>query len=332
MLKKLPFLRIAAIVIACMVLVVLAATWFMAGALIVPTPRMIGDAPSDLQATSFVVESDSGSSIHGWHTQGQRDKGVIVLLHGIRASRLAMVERARWLGGLGYSTVLIDLQAHGESPGEHITVGYLERHDVRAAVAFARREHPHEPIGIIGVSLGGASALLASPLDIDALVLESVYTDIDTAVHNRMVSRFGLLAPIPTALLIAQLQPRLGISPSQQPVADVTGSNARLQPRLGISPSQLRPIDHIAHVACPVFVLSGTADKHTTLVDTEALYANAVNPKLLWLVEGAAHVDLLNYAPLAYKDRVVAFFDEHFRGYGANPANVSLPDGPKSDL
>ena len=248
----------------------LVVSWFVAGALVAPSPSLVGDAPTDLDVTSFAIPSESESTISGWHTRSNRSAGVVVLLHGIRGSRLSMLDRARMLDDLGYSTVMIDLQAHGESPGEHITVGHLEKHDVRAAVEFARREHPNEAIGVIGVSLGGAAALLASPLEIDALVLESVYPNIDDAIHNRVAAKLGPLASIPSALLLVQLKPGLGISSSQ-----------------------LRPIDHISDVDCPVCVISGAADLHTTASETQVMFSAARDPKELWLVDDAAHVDLL---------------------------------------
>jgi alpha-beta hydrolase superfamily lysophospholipase len=191
---------------------------------------------------------------------------------------------------LGYSTVMIDLQAHGESPGKQITVGHMERHDVRAAVQYARRQHPGEPIGVIGVSLGGAAALLASPLNINALVVESVYPNIRDAIHNRVSARLGPLSSIPSTLLLLQLEPRLGVSANE-----------------------LRPIDHIPNVACPVFVLSGRTDSHTTAAETQQLFAAATEPKSLWLVDGAAHVDLFHAAPNQYRHRVSEFLQRHLR-------------------
>lgn len=288
--QRLTIVRIAIAFVLCALMVGLTVSWYAGSALIAPSPRAIGAPPDDFPAESIALESESGSTIHGWHARSISGRGVVVLLHGIRANRMAMLDRARWLNRLGYSTVLIDFQAHGESPGDHITVGYLEKYDARAAVAFARNEHPGEPIGVIGLSLGGAAALLASPLDIDALVLESVYTDINKAVYNRVYSKLGPAAPVAATLLLAQLRPRLGISPAA-----------------------LRPIDHIAEAGCPVYILSGAADHHTTLADTEALFARAVEPKALWLVDGAAHVDLLNYAPEDYRARVGGFLEHCFR-------------------
>jgi alpha-beta hydrolase superfamily lysophospholipase len=201
-----------------------------------------------------------------------------------------MIERARLFHSAGYSIVMIDLQAHGESPGAHITLGHLERHDVRAAVEFAREQHPEEPIGVLGISLGGSSALFASPLDIDALVLESVYPNIDDAVHNRVAAILGPFSSIPAELLLVQLNPRLGISRAQ-----------------------LRPIDHLPNVGCPVFLLSGTDDLHTKTAETEEMYSVARKPKQLWLIEGAAHEDLYPAAPKEYESRVLGFFNQFMR-------------------
>jgi uncharacterized protein len=64
-------------------------------------------------------------------------------------------------------------------------------------------------------------------------------------------------------------------------------------------------------LGCPVLVMAGTRDEHTTEAQTRALYAAAREPKQLWLVDGAAHVDLARYDPIGYRRRVLAFFHEH---------------------
>ena len=199
-----------------------------------------------------------------------------------------MLERARLFYAAGYSVLLIDLQAHGESPGKNLTIGFLEKLDVQAAVAWARKQHPEEPIGVLGISLGGASALLASPLEIEALVLESVYPNIRDAVYNRVTERLGLLSPIPSELLLFQLKLRLGISPSQ-----------------------LRPIDYLHKVECPVYLISGENDYHTTALETKAMFSAANQPKEIWLVEGAVHEDLYRVAGKEYESKVLAFFDRN---------------------
>jgi esterase/lipase len=265
-------------------------SWFVAGWLIAPRHADVGDLPGDLPGDAISLDSESGAKLAGWHIRGGAERGVIVLLHPIRGSRLTMLARAKMLHRAGYSIVMVDFQSHGESTGDEITFGRLEQHDVKAAVDYARLAHATEPIGVIGVSLGGAAALLASPLDVDAMVLESVYPTIEQAVHNRVAAKLGPFATLPAELLLCQFKPRLGFAPSI-----------------------LRPIEQMDSIGCPVFVISGAEDYHTTAVETEAMYDAAETPKQLWLLKRADHVDLYGVAGEEYESRVLAFFESHFK-------------------
>jgi fermentation-respiration switch protein FrsA (DUF1100 family) len=265
-------------------------------ALAAPQRGVIGDPPLDLRAEPVEIPSASGSRLRGWLCRSEQTRGVVILMHGVRANRLSMVQRARLFRNEGFSVLLFDFQAHGESPGEHITFGYLESRDARAALDFVHRVLPSQPVAALGTSLGGAAAVLADPpLDLDALILESVYPTVEEATRNRLRIRLGPFGPPLAPLLLALLEPRLAISPIA-----------------------LHPIDHIGRVRCPVFVIAGTEDEHTTPAETRALFARAPEPKRLWLVPGAAHVDLERFAGAEYRRRVKGFLDEFAkktRGY-----------------
>ncbi len=87
---------------------------------------------------------------------------MVLLVHSIRSNRVEMLSRARFLNEQGYSALLIDLQAHGETPGDRITFGARESEDVKAAAAYLRNMFPGERLGAIGVSLGAAAIVLAN--------------------------------------------------------------------------------------------------------------------------------------------------------------------------
>lgn len=283
-------LKRTGIVLAVLLVVGLVTSYFVAGTLIAASPRSVR-VPTDIPVEPFTVPSKSGSTLAGWHVPGRPGRGVVVLVHGIRGTRASMLPRARILWRNGYSTVLVDLQAHGESRGERITLGHFERHDVRAAVKHARSLHPDEPIAVLGVSLGGASAVLASPLEIDALVLESVFPTVERAIHNRVEHQLGpWLGWLPSKLLLVQLGPRLGVSPGE-----------------------LRPIDFVGGVGCPVFVMSGYDDEHTTREDTALLFAAAGEPKQLWCAPGIGHEDFLVRLGEEYSVRLIRFLDTHMK-------------------
>jgi fermentation-respiration switch protein FrsA (DUF1100 family) len=223
-------------------------------------------------------------------------------MHGVRANRLSMVKRAAVLGEHGFAVLLFDFQGHGESGGRHITFGRLEGLDAAAAIGFVRRRLPNERVGAIGVSLGGAATLLGpKPLDVDALVLESVYPDIDSALVNRLRAGLGGFAGPVVAPLLGRVFEVL------------------LPPILDVTPDQLRPIDHIGDVRAAVLVASGTADDRTPIAEAEALFRSAPEPKQFWAVPNAAHVDLERYDPEGYWRIVLPFLMQSLRRSDANP-------------
>jgi len=279
-----PFLIIFAAFATSAMICIFAVGWSLAH----PVQTRIGNAPADLNAQPITFASDSGANVHGWWVPTEDDQGAVLLLPGIRANRLSMVDRARFLRRAGYSILLIDFQGTGETKGDHITFGWKESRDVLAAVSFLRGIHPTDRIAIIGSSLGGVAALLATPpLKVDALVLEEVYPTIEIATRNRMENYLGGFGRILTPAFLNQLEWRLDVSASQ-----------------------LRPVDHIASVACPVLIISGEKDRNTRPSDTRMLFERGRSPKHLWFVPNAGHVDLHRAAREEYETRVLAFLGQ----------------------
>lgn len=202
-----------------------------------------------------------------------------------------MVSRAEFLHKAGYSVLLIDLQAHGESVGRYITLGYLESRDVIAARNFLLHEVPHERVGAIGVSLGAAAIVLAhGEAAFDAVVLESMYPTIDQAIADRLRLHLGEWGTVLAPLLTLQLRPRLGIGTDQ-----------------------LRPIDHIGAIGAPLLLIHGTLDEHTLIEEARMQFAAAAEPKELWEVQGAAHVNLHSFAKDEYESRLTGFLGKYLR-------------------
>jgi uncharacterized protein len=271
------------ILLALVVLAGATTSWLLGSALIQPAMHPV-PLPIGFTAQQVAIPSE-GHAIAGWWIDNHANTPVVLLLPGIRADRSSMASRATLLRSRGFSVLLIDLQAHGETPGGEITLGWRESRDVEAAVRWLKSRFPGRRIGAIGCSLGGASILLGhQPTGFDAVVLEAVYPRIGRAVENRIRLRVGALAPLLTPLLLAQI-----------PL------------RLRISPDDLEPIRHIADVGAPILIAAGSRDEHTTLGESEELYGTAVQPKQLWVVDGARHQDFLAYDSTGYDAHVIEF-------------------------
>jgi pimeloyl-ACP methyl ester carboxylesterase len=259
--------------------------------LIRPSHRGPGDPPKDLTVESVKFGSAVHDTIAGWLVRGEPGKGVVLLVHGVRSSRQSMIGRAKFLHRLGYSVLLIDLPAHGESTGAHITYGINEGEGVKAALGFLRQQFPREKIGVIGTSLGAASLVLAKPDPApNAVILESMFPTIRDALKDRLDAYLG---------------------PVGEPLAPVLLYQLPL--RLGIAPDQLRPIADIGSLKAPVFIISGSKDERTTLPETRKIFEAAHSPKDLWVVEGAGHVNLYRFQPKEYEAKVSAFLAKYLR-------------------
>ena len=186
---------------------------------------------------------------------------------------------------------MFDFQAHGESLGSHITFGYLESRDAQAAVAFAKSRFPGKPVGVIGLSLGGAAAALAEPpLDVQALVFEMMYPTVVEATKDRIAMRLGPPGRLLSPLLTAQLKWRIGCT------AD-----------------DLRPIVSVAKLTAPKLFIAGAEDRDTTLAESKDIFAQAAEPKMFVPFEGAQHQDLLAFAPDQYKKVILDFLETHLK-------------------
>ena len=256
-----------------------------------PAAARVGPPPTDLGALEISLDTDAGGSVSGWYVPGEPGAGAVLLLHDIRGDRRQMSGRARFLRRAGYSVLLIDLPAHGQSSGSRLSFGVREAAGVRAALSYLYEQRPAGRTAVLGVSLGAAAFVLAHAAPAPAaVVLESMYPTIEDAVANRLSMRFGWVGASATPLLLWQL-----------PVW------------AGVSARDLRPIADLERVRAPLLLVSGTHDRHTPWAETERLFAAANQPKELWAIEGAAHVDLHAFAPDRYEARVLNFFARHLR-------------------
>lgn len=262
----------------------LAASWIFGSVFSAPHNHSV-PLPKNLAVEQVTFPSKSGAVIHGWLVETKTNRGVVILQHGVFADKSTLVERALFLSQAGYAVLLFDFQSHGESIGKQVTFGYLESRDSQAAVEFVKKRFPGKPIGVIGVSMGAAAEALAEPpLDVQAMVFESMYPTVIDATKDRIEMRFGPLGRCLSPLLTEQFKLRSGFNPDD-----------------------LRPLVRVAKITAPKLFLAGTADHATKFAETQEIFNNAAMPKILVPFDGARHQDLLDFAPELYKKTVLEF-------------------------
>jgi fermentation-respiration switch protein FrsA (DUF1100 family) len=265
-------------------------------------PSLTSDLPRledypRLQAALENVEfqSKDGTPLRGWFIPGESPK-TIILLHGFTDIRDKMLPHADFLHTAGYSVLLFDFRSRGESGGDAVTMGYHERGDVQGAVAYlkSRPDSDGEDLGILGVSMGAATAILAAveTPELKAVVSESSFKSVDSAIADSFEHFIDLPAFPFAPITVFIIERRLGINTAQVVPEEVVGL---------ISPR-------------PLFLIHGEDDGTIRPENGEAIYSAAREPKEdLWLIPGAGHAEGAEIAPVEYGRRVVRFFDRHLK-------------------
>ncbi len=158
-----------------------------------PDKENAGLTPASLNLASEDVSfsAPDGVELRGWWVPAVEARGSAVLVHGLNRTRIEMVRKAPFLHARAWNVLLFDLRHHGESGGAATTFGQREKEDVRAAVAYAR-SRADLPVVAWGVSLGGASAVLAAADDpsVAGIICDSSYRSLrDTVYHHLALFR-----------------------------------------------------------------------------------------------------------------------------------------------
>jgi pimeloyl-ACP methyl ester carboxylesterase len=202
---------------------------------------------------------------------GPRDAiASVVVAHGFsNSSRSLEVHAAVGQLATWAHVVAFDLRGHGRSAGRS-TMGVAEPADVAAAVVAARALAPARPVVALGVSLGGAAALLAAGTGTGVAGVVSV----SAPAWRDLTSPAGVR-------LAAWSSSRRGRA------ALLALSGTRIDPAAG-EPGDLRSA--VAAIS-PGFVVIAH-DPHEGVFGpehAEALFAWAGEPKALWWVPGGGH-------------------------------------------
>lgn len=114
------------------------------------------------------IESDDGIKLYGRYYHMRDGAPVEILFHGYRSHPYRDCSGGHALSRkMEYNVLVVDQRAHGKSGGTTICFGILERYDCLRWVNYAsERFGSHTPIVLSGLSMGAATVLMASGLDL----------------------------------------------------------------------------------------------------------------------------------------------------------------------
>ncbi len=278
------------------------------------TPSEYGMAYEDIEFSPRMPEEraeENPITLRGWWisraAQAVGPESSIIVVHGLDSNRARDPEvympLIRDLHERGFSLLMFDLRAHGESDGEVMSAGYFERYDVLGAMDVAEDRYgiPAQRIGVLGFSMGGVAALLGATEEprLRALVVDSAFANIDDLFAVEVADR----TPLPEWTVNV-------VKPGMEIVARV---------RYGIRLSALKPEEFVGGIDFPLLFTHAEDDDRIAADHSERIAAAATHPETrLQSFPSGGHSAAFSDHAEEYLDAVTEYFLWRFDGGSVN--------------
>lgn len=257
------------------------------------------DWPSEKSNADVYVETSDGLRLHASLINvpnGTTPKGVVIVFHGYRSFgardfclQLPMLHEA------GYNIMLVDQRSHGKSEGKYICYGTKECYDALLWRKKATEIYGKDtPIALFGLSMGGATVLMASGLiekddpQVKCVVADCPF-DSSYAIIKHVLWRYRKIYPQPV-IHFASLWLRA-----------VAKFNMRSP-----SASERAKSSHL-----PMLIFHGKEDKFVPTQHSIDI-ANAVGERArLVLFDKAEHAEAVYYGYDLYKKELTEFLNTY---------------------
>lgn len=246
------------------------------------------------------VVTPDGIRIAGWYIPAAGDIGpggpTIVMSHGHGGNKSGLLAYAEVVHDR-YNVVLFDHRNAGQSTGTMTTLGVLEQHDLRVILDWLEREKGPERVGVLGTSMGAATALRVAASDqrLDAIAIDSAHARLSYTLEVRMEHAGHPPYPGTWAIFLGALV------------------------RTGLDFGAADPLDAVPQLGSrPLLILHGGADAANLVeVNAEPLRAVAQEagvPVEVHVCGAAGHGGVLATCPDEYREWLNSFFDEALDG------------------
>lgn len=252
---------------------------------------------------TFIVSRTSGDSLHAYYLRADSTTNkVAVLIHGYTDRAISMGDVANIYDRLlHYNILMPDLHYHGQSQGDYVQMGCLDRLDVLQWCGVADTLFGNKnalPAGtateqvLHGISMGAATVMSVSgenlPPYIKCFVEDCGYTSVWDEFTNQLHEQFSL-PPFP--------------------LLNITSALCKVQ--LGWSFDDITPLQQVAKCRKPMLFIHGDNDTFVVTSMVYQLYKVKSQPKQIWISPGSAHAKSVKDHPEEYARQVVGFVTKY---------------------
>ena len=218
------------------------------------------------------IQSRDGLKLHGVFVKNGEGKKIIIQAHGFRSvPRRDFSVVMPYFYNKGFSFLMFDQRAHGESEGEYITYGVYERYDLLDWISFVISECGNDAeILLHGISMGAATVLMASglglPDNVKAIIADCGYTS-PRDIYTHVLATSYNATPFP--------------------ILTIAGMIAKRKAKFGFKDAST--LDAMEKNTTPVLFVHGEEDAFVPIEMTERNFEACKAEKKMLRVKGALH-------------------------------------------
>lgn len=208
-----------------------------------------------------------------WKIDMEPSKGVVALFHGYKATKSTLWKEAMAFYRMGYTVVLCDFRAAGNSDGHVCTIGYYEANDVKSVFDYCTSTYPNQNIFLYGSSMGAASIM--------------------RAVSELKVTPKGILIQSPFYSMLSAVKTRfhlMGI-PSFPSAHLITFWGGVLN---NFNAYEHNPISYAEDIHCPTLLIHGMLDNRVSYEHAKEIYQVLPGKKEFGVFSKSGHESILN--------------------------------------
>lgn len=239
------------------------------------------------------IRSEDGLKLVGRYYHRQDGAPLEIQCHGYKGNAIRdFCGSWKIAREAGRNVLLIDERCHGKSEGHTITFGILERKDVLDWIRYANNRFGPVPILLSGVSMGAATVLMASglelPENVKAVIADCPYDAPSNIIKKVLGQDMGMPVPVVYPLI------RFG---------------GMVYGRFNLDADS--PVEAVKRTKLPILLIHGDDDRFVPYEMSRRIHAAAPEKITFQTISGAGHA--LNYAtaPEAYS-RIVKEFTEKY--------------------
>ena len=244
---------------------------------------------SEKHSDEWLMSAD-GLRLHAtWFPQGECKK-IVICFHGYTSQGMKdYLGLSGYYLKNGYSMLLVDERAHGESEGKYIGFGCLDRIDALKWINWVLRKcGENVEILLHGTSMGGATVLMMSSLELPAqvkgIVSDCAFTSPKEVFSHVLKSMYHLPA---------------------FPVMNI--SNFLNKRFAGYGLDECNAAREVKKAKVPILFIHGSGDTFVPYSMCETMYENCASSKKKLIIEGAAHAECYYKDTDAYENALTEF-------------------------